>query len=274
MSEINIGDYIEFFIESSQLDMSGKGDLEEAVHWAVEKAYGDAKRTMIGIGKFESEKGKALEGMEGAFINYFNNEKVIGKPDAFDDKVHGELCKCWTSKFKGEDANLATYGKAQKIVNMTFKYMYCWYYKHSSEGEWKEDKKKFQFCHMTLDSYTLNWIYDRTCKEKRKNISFTKSVKWSSLESVEDYLGIEKLAKEAINKVFGEKMPAIEAEFLIWDYEMIREKTDEWVKAMGKYVEENNLYPNGMVKDSLDKTLKDAKDALDKFTLPPSSGKK
>ena len=40
MSEINIGDYIEFFIESSQLDMPGKGDLEEAVHWAVEKAYG------------------------------------------------------------------------------------------------------------------------------------------------------------------------------------------------------------------------------------------
>lgn len=169
MKAIEIGKYIEFFTKSSQLekDMPGKGDLEEAVHWAVEKAYGDAKRTMTGIGKFEDKKENALEAMEGAFKDYFNNEKIIEKPDAF-DQVHGELCKRWTSKFEGKDANLAKYGKAQKIVNMTFKYMYCWYYKHPSKRGWEEDQKKFQSCHMTLDSYTLNWIYDRTYKEERR----------------------------------------------------------------------------------------------------------
>lgn len=271
MNAIKIGKYIEFFIKSSQLVVSDKGNLKEAVDWAVEKAYGDAKRTMTGIGKFEDGKKNALKGMKEKFVEYFSGA-VIEEEEAFNEK-HKELCECWTNEFGEIDANLAKYGKAQKIVNMTFKYMYCWYYKHPSKRGQEEDKKKFQSCHMTLDSYTLNWIYDRTYKEERKKISFTKSVKWSSLDSVEDYLGIEELAKKAIERVFGE-MPAIEAEFLIWDYEMIREKTDEWVKAMGKYVEENNLYPNGMVKDSLDKTLKDAKDALDKFTLPPSSGKK
>lgn len=274
MKAIEIGKYIEFFIKSSQLVVPDKGDLKEAVDWAVEKAYGDAKRTMTGIGKFEDEKKKALEDMEGAFKDYFNNEKIIEKPDAF-DQVHGELCKRWTSKFEREDANLATYGKAQKIVNMTFKYMYCWYYKyfHENMKKWEKIKYKFRFCHMTMDSYTLNWIYDRTCKEKRKNISFTKSVKWSSLESVEDYLGIEKLAEEAIkNEKDFKGMSAIEAEFLIWDYEMIREKTNEWVKAMEKYVKEDNHYPDEMV-ESLGKTKKAAEEVLDKFTLPPSSGK-
>ena len=268
MSEINIGDYIEFFIESSQLDMPGKGDLEEAVHWAVEKAYGDAKRTMTGIGKFEDEKKNALDDMRNEFKVFFTN----GYQGAFKD-MHEGLCKCWTSKFEREDANLATYGKAQKIVNMTFKYMYCWCYWHCSEKEkWEEnkDKKKFQSCHMTLDSYTLNWIYYR--KKEKNEKTFNKDIKWSKLDS-ENYETIEGFAGEEIEEVFG-GMPPIEAEFLIWDYEMIREKTNEWVKVMGKYVEENNLYPNGMVKDSLDKTLKDAKDALDKFTLPPSSGKK
>lgn len=275
MKAIEIGKYIEFFIKSSQLekDMPDKVNLKEAVDWAVEKAYGDAKRTMTGIGKFEDAKENALKGMKEKFVEYFSGA-VIEEKKAFNEK-HKDLCEIWTDEI-GDD-NLATYGKAQKIVNMTFKYMYCWCYWHCSEKEkWEEnkDKKKFQYCHMTLDSYTLNWIYDRTDKEERKNISFTKSVKWSRLDS-DFYVEIEKLANEAIKieKKF-EGMPPIEAEFLIWDYEMIREKTNEWVKVMGKYVEENNLYPNGMVKDSLDKTLKDAKDALDKFTLPPSSGKK
>lgn len=60
MNAIEIGKYIEFFIKSFQLenDMPDKGDLREAVRWAVEKAYGDAKRTMTGIGKFEDKKGK------------------------------------------------------------------------------------------------------------------------------------------------------------------------------------------------------------------------
>ena len=82
MSEINIGDYIEFFIESSQLDMPGKGDLEEAVHWAVEKAYGDAKRTMTGIGKFEDEKKNALDDMRNEF-------KVFLQMDI---RVHLRIC--------------------------------------------------------------------------------------------------------------------------------------------------------------------------------------
>ena len=81
MSEINIGDYIEFFIDSSQLDMPGKGDLEEAVHWAVEKAYGDAKRTMTGIGKFSNKRDSALKRMKDEFGKYFGD---LGEQDDFD----------------------------------------------------------------------------------------------------------------------------------------------------------------------------------------------
>lgn len=266
MKAIEIGKYIEFFIKSSQLekDMPDKVNLKEAVDWAVEKAYGDAKRTMTGIGKFENEKKKALEGMKRKFVDYFSSA-VIEEKGAFDGK-HKKLCEIWTDEI-GDD-NLATYGKAQKIVNMTFKYMYCWCYWHCSEKEkWEEnkDKKKFQSCHMTLDSYTLNWIYYR--KKEKNEKPFNKDIKWSKLDS-ENYETIEGFAGGEIEEVFG-GMPPIEAEFLIWDYEMIREKTNEWVKAMEKYTP----YPNEMVK-LLCQTKKGAEEVLDKFTLPPSSGKK
>ena len=51
-----------------------------------------------------------------------------------------------------------TYGQAQKIINMAFKYLYCC--KHDSKME-----ERFKTCHMPLDSFSLEW-FKRKFKEK------------------------------------------------------------------------------------------------------------
>ncbi len=51
---------------------------------------------------------------------------------------------------------LMTYGQAQKIVNMAFKYLYCLVdiYEHGNTIE-----EKFDDCHIPLDGIMLTWIY-------------------------------------------------------------------------------------------------------------------
>ena len=91
---------------------------------------------------------------EGGFVDkiekYFN-EPVRDQKDY--DVWHNECCKlfidCMNQKIKKSE----TYGKAQKIVNMTMKTVYC------LEGAKKfADLGYFDYCHMPLDSITLDWF--------------------------------------------------------------------------------------------------------------------
>ena len=78
---------------------------------------------------------------------YLNNSKACSF-----DVFHGELCENLKECFREKETNI-TYGQAQKIINMAFKYLYCLYYKY---GELKEEQ--FADCHMPLDSFSLEWF--------------------------------------------------------------------------------------------------------------------
>ena len=95
---------------------------EKAFEAAVDLAYGDAKRTMTGIGKHEKEKNAAITEIRDELRKYFFEEKAPEKEEDF-DKKHSDLCAIWCRHFSGSD--LGTYGKAQKIINMSFKYLLC-----------------------------------------------------------------------------------------------------------------------------------------------------
>lgn len=107
------------------------------------------------------------------------------------DKWHKEACDIIIKFLKTQYIETdAVYGKAQKIVNMTVKTLYC------LEGA-KEyvNKNKFDCCHMTLDSFTLEWFW-RNCKDyagcKRKNGKTDKKIykgligSWSKIENPKD----------------------------------------------------------------------------------------
>jgi hypothetical protein len=138
---------------------------------AVDLAYNDAKRTMDGIGKFENEKNSALDQIKKKIEQYFSNNSSLSKDDF--DQFHHELCKIWCESFNN---NIGTYGKAQKIVNMTFKYLRCC-------NDASTHKDCFCHCHMPLDSFTLEWFKRRVAPYlDKKDFVKGKMISWSNLE--------------------------------------------------------------------------------------------
>ena len=85
-------------------------------------------------------------------IKSYIEENDMQNRDNFDD-FHHFLCDELIADFKNTDTKYGieiTYGHAQKIINMAFKYLYCLLYKIDSD--------KFKDCHMPLDSFSLEWI--------------------------------------------------------------------------------------------------------------------
>lgn len=90
------------------------------------------------------------------------------------DKFHALACETVMDFLKAQhyEPEHITYGKAQKVVNMTFKHIYC------LDGAYlKEDW--FIPCHIALDSFTLEWF----CRNIQ---GITKGCvdSWSALQNV------------------------------------------------------------------------------------------
>lgn len=142
-----------------------KSVLDRAsINSAVYLAYNDAKRTMAGIGKFEKEKDEAICNIAENIEKYFKKDPP--SEEIFDQFHYHQLCKIWCDSFEND---IGAYGKAQKIVNMTFKYLRC-----CDDASDHEDY--FRYCHMPLDSFTLEWF------KRAKNLKAGKMISWSNLE--------------------------------------------------------------------------------------------
>lgn len=73
------------------------------------------------------------------------------------DKWHNDTCTEYCVHMSAQTFPKKfefTYGRAQKVLNMTFKYLYC------TESYQAEVEKIVEYLHMTLDSYTLRWYKD------------------------------------------------------------------------------------------------------------------
>lgn len=97
--------------------------------------------------------------------------------DAWHENTCREYCKHMNSKF-GSFFNL-TYGRAQKVLNMTFKYLYC------TEKYKQSVSKIVEFLHMPLDGYILAWykdiVIDYVNKKQSTNFNKGSVSEWSKL---------------------------------------------------------------------------------------------
>ena len=99
------------------------------------------------------------------------------------DNWHELLCQELTNRINNDvlfGYRPIHMGKAQKIVNMTFKLL-------SSLDDTDTFEQKFEFCHVPLDKNILNWYYSNIAKDVPKS----KHVIWSNLEYA-DYIKIQK----------------------------------------------------------------------------------
>lgn len=209
-----IENFVDYFIKEQKIDLG-----DNPYKCAVLKAYDDVKRTMSGIGKMESQKKAALDNISKKIKNYFSNVAPTSKGEF--DNIHNRLCQVWIEGFK-QDENLACYGKAQKIVNMTFKYLYC---------VMKKDKAEyFKFCHMPLDSYTLSFLKEI---QDQKVISY--ETKWSNIKDIDEYKKIQEIADKWADK---NQLTALESEFIIWNCLKVFKTSKEYFHLVSGFEQE------------------------------------
>lgn len=118
--------------------------------------------------------------------------------DEWHEKTCGDYCKHMNNQnfsFK------MTYGRAQKVLNMTFKYLYC-------TDKFKRDIELLApYLHMTLDGYTLRWYKDIVIDYINKN--FQEKIKknmiseWSKMNEKckRQYIDIQKDIRAYLNSV-------------------------------------------------------------------------
>ncbi|MCR4616798.1 MAG: hypothetical protein K5669_01285 [Lachnospiraceae bacterium] len=227
-----------------------KDELEsgDVVTNAVNLAYKDAQRRMKNIDSKKRDNAKA--GVIQVINEYFEN-KAPSDQEKYDG-YHASICNAWCNAFEqnGRLAEQGNYGKAQKIVNMAFKYLYCYY---SNRGE-KTDF--FKYCHYTLDSYTLRWL--NGCKGEGKPGFLNGDFKWSSNLIPEknldgeylcsQYDEIQEYARKCVDNIFGEGWSVFEAEFFIWENVIYYDFLKEMLKRRN-----NHLYEGLFNEDLLEK---------------------
>lgn len=175
----------------------------------------------------EELRKEALKRLSAKFKEYF--EAPEKNKDEF-NAWHEQCCKEFQTEYnkslKGKYHEIK-YGKAQKIVNMTFKYLFCYVDADNFEGH-------FLYCHMPLDSFTLTW-YRREAKKYMKqngelwyqdNKNRVDNLTWSDMEG-DEYIKIqEDISKILVNykiKIGNQEIllpeNSLEAEFYIWQNE-------------------------------------------------------
>ena len=141
------------------------GDIYDC---AVYQAWLDMNRTVDGAGKAKKASCEAARKAAAEMLReYFDHEPKATRED-FDEWFFNSwpvVCK---------PAGL-TLGQAQKILNMAFKYLFC------CEDIRSKKQNHFTFCHMPLDSFTLNW-YKNHCAAAQYS-----GEKWSQINDPDLY---------------------------------------------------------------------------------------
>ena len=173
---------------------------------------------------FRTEKGIKKEAIQPSIDNAIETVRdyILQTPNEENQDSFDEKHKTWCEEFRTNCAEAdfsASVGKAQKVINMAFKYFYC-----CQDAE--DYACAFKHCHMPLDSLTLEWFY-RTANRKKKytrdKIPARSKLCYKSEESAPK-LSYESI-QEDIRKHFENrnkksndeyKWTPLTAEFVIW----------------------------------------------------------
>jgi len=232
MSDNVLNSIIESFYDTELKERMEEPGADEPDEYqiAVAKAYKDTQRILHGIGEYEPEKKGAIKDIMEGLKKYLENSSPVEK---FED-VHENLCDLWIKHFKKD---FTEYGIAQKIVNMSFKYLYAIFYVKNNHDP---RLSKFNDCHFTLDSYTLRWL--NGYKQDGKPECLNSKTSWSKLGKTE-YRDIQDYAKKCVGDFLPKEYNCIKAEFLIWECVKLYDVLGVWA-----YVEK--MDNNGLVENA------------------------
>ena len=185
--------------------------VQEGLEFAVRRAYNDMMpRTIHGIGKVDDAEKDALKKALADEIRRKFIDDVPTSCDVF-DKRHKEVCEDFLEKLNAlctkYDLKEQHYGKAQKIVNMTFKYLLLF----DKTGQYT---KLFEYCHMPIDTYVLAYFQDKY-KGTQAAGAFDIPA-WSNMQEGE-YACAQKQIKAYCASLSNEFRYPLYVEFRIWN---------------------------------------------------------
>lgn len=254
------------------IEGAGYKDTDEAIEASIERAVRDftartekkkkgaENKSLAEHLKHSDDNGKNLIGI---LEEYFKAPPA--NQDVFND-WHNKTC-IWILDRINEIYDNSSYGKAQKILNMTFKNLYC-----TAFGQNKDDRF-FRYCHMALDSFTLEWIFRNIYKSynikgKNSRLCKGKTPAWSKFtyDDTENkpysYSGMVKL----ITDYFKECEPDItpfQAEFVIWRKIQMEMAAESFYAEACKYFEITPTQKaSEFKKESLEKKIKAVKELM------------
>ena len=212
---------------SDDLHISSDVDRE----YAITKAYHDIMvRTIPGHTPIVQEK----------CIGWFAGQlkEFIQIKFASEDKYnaeHKKLCNGFLSELNKQLAEVGakqqSFGKAQKAVNMTLKYLYCF-------CDRKDFEALFMYAHMPIDTYIMNWCRSNSLLPRKNYV-------WSNLTEDEYYEiagGISDFLKTAPSY---DEMPLpcspLCADFFIWPREKCKAAVNELKSVLKKAGKDSDL---------------------------------
>lgn len=234
-------------------------ELDDAINVSIEKAYKDIMVRTLNV-KESRKSTDIIENLKESNFKshikaYFDKGFFPEGCITFDD-FHNTLCKS-AIELLVKKYNNVKYGKAQKLVNMTFKYLYCTKY-----VEENNKKDLFKCCHIALDSIILEWLYkyvydiyeidnnQQLCKNNSNKHKLTRdnTPSWSNLtysidkNLIEDGKYTYNFYIQIIKQYFKDtiapykNITPFEAEFIIWREMQMELASEAFYSSLQKYL--------------------------------------
>ena len=185
--------------------------VQKGLESAVRRAYNDMMpRTIHGIGKVDDAEKDALKK---ALADEIRRKFIDDTPTSCDVfvKRHKEVCEGFLKKLNAlcdkHNLNTQHYGKAQKIVNMTFKYLLLL-------DKAEQYTQLFEYCHMPIDTYVL--AYFRNAYKGKPEANSFNIPAWSNMCECK-YTCAQKQIKAYCASLPNESRYPLYAEFRIWN---------------------------------------------------------
>jgi hypothetical protein len=150
-----------------------KDDLERC----ISRAYLDFNRTLVGIGNLPGAKAKAASHLHDSLLDLSSREAAIASQSDFDN-WHKQICKRLKEIFESEGYSSFSVGHAQKLVNMSLKYIFVLGATRIPGFIWL-----YKYCHVPIDRIILQRV--------AKSVPSKFGVAWSKLNDYSNYLDFQ-----------------------------------------------------------------------------------
>lgn len=214
---MNITPHTKIFIKNIMLG-AGRIHLSltnpDHVVLAVERAYITMQprtfKKLIPSAKINVvAKNAVLTDLADRFVDFFKSTPP--PTQAMFDNWHSSICNWFIDSFNSRvllpsGYKDIMYGKAQKIINVAFKFLYL--FCNITTGS----PSHFSFCHFIIDRYTLRWYNDIVCKNLRKK-TFKKP--WRDMD-YNEYIEIQNNIRIYLASQNKYAKETFLAEFEIW----------------------------------------------------------